>query len=253
MSEYFSHDYNARNDLNMKKLFMGEGLSGIGLYWCLVEMLYEKNGYIALDYIPIIAFDLRTTEETVYRVIDKYELFCKNDTHFFSKSVLKRLEMRNEKSEKAKKSANARWNNANAMRTYTESNAIKEKESKVNKIKEKEKESIEKEPTPFEHFVEKWHINCDNYNGNFAEMDFDLLDKAFSESRWLQENFISLSKICRKYREIVGGAFKDFTKPKEAVKVLSDIDFLIAKGFSKEWVMELTEEERREKRKKWEN
>ena len=75
MSEYFSHDYNARNDLNMKKLFMGEGLSGIGLYWCLVEMLYEKNGYIDLDYIPIIAFDLRTTEETVHRVIDNYELF----------------------------------------------------------------------------------------------------------------------------------------------------------------------------------
>ena len=133
MSEYFSHDYNARNDLNMKKLFMGEGLSGIGLYWCLVEMLYEKNGYIALDYIPIIAFDLRTTEETVHRVIDNYELFCKNDTHFFSNSVLKRLEMRNEKSEKAKSSANARWNNANAMRTHSESNAIKE-----NKIKEKE-------------------------------------------------------------------------------------------------------------------
>lgn len=133
MSEYFSHDYNARNDLNMKKLFMGEGLSGIGLYWCLVEMLYEKNGYIALDYIPIIAFDLRTTEETVHRVIDNYELFCKNDTHFFSNSVLKRLEMRNEKSEKAKSSANARWNNANALRTHSESNAIKE-----NKIKEKE-------------------------------------------------------------------------------------------------------------------
>lgn len=251
MSEYFSHDYNARNDLNMKKLFMGEGLSGIGLYWCLVEMLYEKNGYIDLDYIPIIAFDLRTTEEQVNNVIDKYNLFCKNDTHFFSNSVLKRLDLRNEKSEKAKKSANARWNNANTMRTHNDSNAIKEKESKVNKIKDKEKESIEKETTPFEHFVEKWHINCDNYNGNFAEMDFDLLDKAFSESKWLQENFISLSKICRKYREIVGGAFKDFTKPKEEKP--NDIDFLIAKGFSKEWVMALTEEERAEKRKKWEN
>ena len=33
----------------------------------------------------------------------------------------------------------------------------------------------------------------------------------------------------------------------------NDIDFLIAKGFSKEWVMSLSEEERAEKRKKWEN
>lgn len=124
-------------------------------------------------------------------------------------------------------------------------------EYSIDKIRE-DKDSIDesKEPTPFEHFVEKWHINCDNYNGNFSEMDFDLLDKAFSESKWLQENFISLSKICRKYREIVGGAFKDFTKPKEEKP--NDIDFLIAKGFSKEWVMALSEEERAEKRKKWE-
>lgn len=33
---------------------------------------------------------------------------------------------------------------------------------------------------------------------------------------------------------------------------ISDADFLIAKGFSEEWVMALSEEERAEKRKKWE-
>jgi hypothetical protein len=33
---------------------------------------------------------------------------------------------------------------------------------------------------------------------------------------------------------------------------ISDAEFLIAKGFSKEWVMALSEEERAEKRKKWE-
>jgi hypothetical protein len=33
---------------------------------------------------------------------------------------------------------------------------------------------------------------------------------------------------------------------------INDIDFLISKGFSKEWVMALSEEERAEKRKKWE-
>lgn len=115
---------------------------------------------------------------------------------------------------------------------------------------DKVSEGESKEPTPFEHFVEKWHINCDNYNGNFAEMDFDLLDKAFSESRWLQDNVVCLSKVCSMYKRIVGGAFKDFTKPKEEKP--NDIDFLIAKGFSKEWVLGLSEEERAEKRKKWE-
>lgn len=145
MSEYFSHDYNARNDLNMKKLFMGEGLAGIGLYWCIVEMLYEKGGYIELDYIPIIAFDLRTTEEVVHNVIERYGLFNSNDTHFYSTGVLNRLNLRAEKSEKARKSIEARWkkenneDNTTVIRPYNECNTIKEKKRKENN---KEKESI---------------------------------------------------------------------------------------------------------------
>lgn len=108
-------------------------------------------------------------------------------------------------------------------------------------------------PTPFEAFVEKYSISCDNYNAVISEIDFDLLDKAFSESKWLQANMTCLSVICKQYNKIVGGAFKDFTKPKETAEQLSDIDFLIKKGFSEEWVMALTDEERREKRKKLEN
>ena len=118
-----------------------------------------------------------------------------------------------------------------------------------------DKDSVDesKEPTPFELFVEKYSINCDNYNGNFGEMDFDLLDKAFSESKWLQDNVVCLSKVCSMYKKIVGGAYKDFVKPKEdKPDHLTDAEFLILKGFSKEWVMALTEEERAEKRKKWE-
>lgn len=103
----------------------------------------------------------------------------------------------------------------------------------------------------FDTFIIKYSINVDNYSSKITEMDFDLLDKAFSESSWLCENYISLSRICKDYERIVGGYYKDFTKPKEEKP--NDIDFLIAKGFSKEWVMALSEEERAEKRKKWEN
>lgn len=154
MSEYFSHDYSARNDLKMKKLFMSEGLAGIGLYWCLVEMLYEKGGYIELDYVPIIAFDLRTTEEVVNNVISGFELFDKNETHFFSNSVLERLNLRAEKSEKARKSIEARWNkvrknnesNTDEIRTYNDSNTIKGKKRKEKESESKvdEKESVKK-------------------------------------------------------------------------------------------------------------
>ena len=119
----------------------------------------------------------------------------------------------------------------------------------------KEKECIEKEfdNTPFNDFISKYSINVDNYSGKIAEMDFNLLDKAFSESNWLCENYVSLSRICKDYEKIVGGYYKDFVKPKDdKPDHLTDAEFLILKGFSKEWVMALTEEEREEKRKKWE-
>ena len=76
--------------------------------------------------------------------------------------------------------------------------------------------NINKEPTtPFDAFIKKYNINCDNYSTQLGEMDFALLDKAFAESKWLQENFVCLSKICKKYNEIISGAFKDYSKPKK--------------------------------------
>ena len=90
-----------------------------------------------------------------------------------------------------------------------------EKEKDIDIEKEIEKEREWFSPTPLQTFIEKYKINCDNYSGVMSEMDFNLLDKAFSESNWLQENMTSLSVICKKYKEIVGGAYKDFNKPKE--------------------------------------
>jgi len=46
MKEYFSHDYNARNDTKLVKVFMKYQLKGIGAYWCIIEMLYEEGGYL---------------------------------------------------------------------------------------------------------------------------------------------------------------------------------------------------------------
>ena len=37
---YFQHDYNARNDPKLQALIVEMGVAGIGIYWCLVEMLF---------------------------------------------------------------------------------------------------------------------------------------------------------------------------------------------------------------------
>lgn len=132
---YFSHDCNARNDRKLINLRMNHSVAGIGVYWCVVEMLYEEGGYMPLEY-ERIAFDLRTDSDLVTDVINSYDLFKIDGDRFYSQAVLDRISKQFEKSEKAKQSASYRWGkgeNANALRPQTERYAKKE-----NKIKEKE-------------------------------------------------------------------------------------------------------------------
>lgn len=133
---YFSHDYGARHDPNLTKLFMKEGMAGIGIYWCIIEMLYEQNGYLILSELNTYAFALRTDCDSINRVISDYDLFVKTDDEFYSESVLRRLNIRHQKSEKARENANKRWNNADALQPHCERNAIKEKKGKEKKGKE---------------------------------------------------------------------------------------------------------------------
>ena len=86
-------------------------MSGIGLYWCIVECLYENNGYLDLDQINLLAYELRVEKKLIEDLIDNYDLFKKNKKSFYSKSVLQRLEKINEISRKNKENANKRWAN----------------------------------------------------------------------------------------------------------------------------------------------
>lgn len=135
---YFSHDYGARNDEKIVKLLSKEGWEGYGIYWAIIEKLYEADGWIVKDY-DAIAFDMRTDSERIKRIIEGYNLFVGKEK-IYSNSVLARLRKRKGKSEQARQSANLRWNkpklgDANALRTQSEGNAIKNskvKEKKVN-------------------------------------------------------------------------------------------------------------------------
>jgi hypothetical protein len=136
---YFSHDYNARNDIKIKKLIAKHNYNGYGLFWAIIEDLYNNANALPLDY-ECIAFDLRADIEILKSIINDFDLFVIKDGSFGSLSVERRLEQRNNKSLKARQSANKRWNNnkddANALQTHYDSNAIKERKGKENKENE---------------------------------------------------------------------------------------------------------------------
>jgi hypothetical protein len=136
---YFSHDYNSRNDEKIKRLIRKHGMLGYGVFWAIVEELYNNANALHLDYDGI-AFDLRTESDVVYSVLHDFDLFVFNGDHFGSLSVQNRINDRKDKSQKARDSAYSRWNknknDANALQAQSDSNAIKERKGKEIKGKE---------------------------------------------------------------------------------------------------------------------
>lgn len=184
---YFSHDYHARSDGKLVKVMMKHGVAGIGIYWCLIEMLYENEGRISVDECERIAFELRTDSDCIASVLRDFDLFNSDGEFFWSESINRRIEGIKSKSIKAKESANLRWNkekDANVMRTHSDRNAnkiksneIKSNKIKGNKIKEDEIKAIELSEDNSVHkiFIDEYHnwfVNHFGFKPNYTQADF---------------------------------------------------------------------------------
>jgi hypothetical protein len=156
---YFSHDYNSRNDEKIKKLICKHGMLGYGIFWAIIEDLYNNANALQTDYDGI-AYDLRVDVNIIKSIINDFNLFIISENKFGSKSIEKRLDERNKKSTKARQSAFKRWGkDANALQT--ECDGIK-KECEGNTIKDSiGKENIEKETK--EKFTREFSKNLSKY------------------------------------------------------------------------------------------
>ena len=100
MCQYFSHDYNARADIKMRRLQYDLGMWGVGTYWSLVEELYAAGNHLLTRDLPMIAKSFGTTLKKLMRVVNDYELFHieqdDNGEFIYSVSVGKRLDLRKE-------------------------------------------------------------------------------------------------------------------------------------------------------------
>lgn len=136
---YFSHDYNARSDQKIMSLLARHGMSGYGIYWSIVEDLYNNANALRSD-CDGIAYHLRVDTSVVKSILHDFDLFEHDGEMFGSLSVEKRMNARSEKSAKARESASKRWEeckrNADAMRSHSDGNAIKESKVKEKKGKE---------------------------------------------------------------------------------------------------------------------
>ena len=179
---YFSHDYNTRNDIKIKRLMQKHGMEGYGVFWAIVEELYNNANALPTDY-DTIAYEMHVSTDIVKSIINDFDLFVIDGNEFGSSSVERRLNERAEKSKKARQSADKRWSkyrsNTNAMRTHSEGNAIKERKGKEKKeTKEKERKVIKDNDSDFFEVIE--YPNFDDFWNLYDKK----VDRTKAEAKW---------------------------------------------------------------------
>lgn len=89
---YFSHDGNARNDIKIVRLRRKMKMEGVGIYWCIIEMLRETKGHeLPLSSIEDIAYDLDCDENALNQVLRDFDLFLITQTHFSSNRLTRSM------------------------------------------------------------------------------------------------------------------------------------------------------------------
>lgn len=132
--EYFQHDYNARNSLQLQAMMCECGSDSYGIFWAIVEVLHEKKNKVPLKaYIfSGIADQIKTNPEKVEKVIrfciEQLEIFREKNGVFYSTrvkaNIIKRLQVSKVRAKAGKRGANAKQKLAKESKV---------KESKVNK------------------------------------------------------------------------------------------------------------------------
>ena len=189
---YFSHDYNASKDPKLLRVRKQLGHAGIGLYWELIEMLYKNNNAISLTDIDALAIELDADEDVLNRLISDFGLFEQTDTYLFSPSINKRIEKRQEISDKRREAINNRYKNKKITTSVEQVNTsvLQNSTSVEQNIKEKEKNNYIP-PTPLRE------------GGRKQKFDFSLSNKP----TWLDANMAEVFKTWIDYKRSRGQTY----------------------------------------------
>lgn len=139
-SYYFSHDANARKDEKILCLLSEHGYEGYGIYWVLIEMMFENSDTaISRNLLKGIAYDLRidiTVLQSVITTCYNVKLFAADKEKIWSNSLRRRKAEWDEKKKKRSEAGKAGM----ASRWHSDNNVIKNDNKRItndNKGKER--------------------------------------------------------------------------------------------------------------------
>lgn len=205
---YFSHDANARQDPKILEMLSVYGAEGYGWYWILVEMLREQSDHklkLTGKYtFNALAMQMHcnpnTSEQFVNDCIKEFALFDSDGEYFWSNSLLRRMAMKEEISEKRRKAAEKRWsknadkstkhNDGNTddmqMHSKKDANAMQGKERKGNKSKVNKKK-----------YLDYVYLSTDEYDRLVNEFGQALIDSKIEDL----DNYLGSRGNFNKYKD----------------------------------------------------
>lgn len=167
---YFSHDSNARNDEKVLMLRADHGWEGYGIYWALVEMMFE-NTETALSHSKVkgiaISYNIDITLlKGVINTCISEGLFDSDEHTFWSESLRRRKayyhESKMKKSEAGKKGMAKRWGSKEITEgeIYQSNNTVI---TKNNKRKEKKVKEIYNDTPSKELYMDFVYLTSEEY------------------------------------------------------------------------------------------
>ena len=145
--QYFSHDLGARRDEKLVNLRADLGWEGYGIYWSLIETLYEHDNLYHMKSLKALAFDLQVEIDKLMIIVKDYGLFEYDEECFWSNGVAKRLDKRNAIIEKRREAGRSRGRQA-AASVDTKTSEQMEDTRSANAQQEQSKCSEDKEHLP---------------------------------------------------------------------------------------------------------
>lgn len=109
MSEYINHKISNRSEYVFRKLIERKGAAAYGVYWYILEELYESGGKMLFEEIEPISKALCVRKDFVASVIKSFSLFQYDSESFWSDEVIEQIEKRQKLKNKRKEAANKRW------------------------------------------------------------------------------------------------------------------------------------------------
>ena len=131
---YFPHDYNARNDPKLQNVLIDLGVEGIGVFWCIIEQLYEQGGTLPISSCKSIAFALHVDCKVVESLIFDFDLFPNDGEKFWSESVNTRLCKMNSIRDKRREAISRRWSKKQSVDTGQIDTNVSEIDTNVSEI-----------------------------------------------------------------------------------------------------------------------